>query len=185
MLTFHRGFERVIKGIDVPDHPGQYGRHLGIYLQFLQRPLSVEVAASYPVSRAHHVRQATSADGYRGGRSTGGARPSVDAFLRRRVYMRTLTRSFLKTARRNPRHFSMADGRTPTLSFGEVLLKTIFPRGRLRPLWRDQKMVGVFLPPSIPGAVVNWAALLLGKAPINLNYTTSAEALASCAVVIW
>jgi acyl-[acyl-carrier-protein]-phospholipid O-acyltransferase/long-chain-fatty-acid--[acyl-carrier-protein] ligase len=42
-------------------------------------------------------------------------------------------------------------------------------------------MVGVLLPPSIPGALVNWAALLQGKVPINLNYTTSNESLASCA----
>ena len=42
-------------------------------------------------------------------------------------------------------------------------------------------MVGILLPPSIPGALVNWAALLLGKVPINLNYTTSNETLASCA----
>ena len=42
-------------------------------------------------------------------------------------------------------------------------------------------MVGVLLPPSVPGALVNWAALLLGKVPINLNYTASNESMASCA----
>jgi acyl-[acyl-carrier-protein]-phospholipid O-acyltransferase / long-chain-fatty-acid--[acyl-carrier-protein] ligase len=75
----------------------------------------------------------------------------------------------------------MADGRTPKLTFGDSLIKTVFLARRLRPLWRDQKMVGILLPPSIPGALVNWAALLLGKVPINLNYTTSNESIASCA----
>ncbi len=42
-------------------------------------------------------------------------------------------------------------------------------------------MVGVFLPPSVPGALVNFAAMLLGKVPVNLNYTVSNETLASCA----
>jgi acyl-[acyl-carrier-protein]-phospholipid O-acyltransferase/long-chain-fatty-acid--[acyl-carrier-protein] ligase len=42
-------------------------------------------------------------------------------------------------------------------------------------------MVGIFLPPSIPGALVNLAALLMGKIPVNLNYTASRETLASCA----
>ena len=42
-------------------------------------------------------------------------------------------------------------------------------------------MVGILLPPSIPGALVNWAALLSGKVPINLNYTSSNESIASCA----
>jgi acyl-[acyl-carrier-protein]-phospholipid O-acyltransferase/long-chain-fatty-acid--[acyl-carrier-protein] ligase len=95
--------------------------------------------------------------------------------------MHTLTRSFIKAARRNPRHFAMADGRTPKLTFGDSLIKAVFLARRLRPLWTDQKMVGILLPPSIPGALVNWAALLLGKVPINLNYTSSNESLASCA----
>jgi len=105
----------------------------------------------------------------------------VDAFQRRRRHSKPLTRSFLRTARRYPRHFCMADGRTPKLSFGDAVIKTVFLARRLRPLWNAQKMVGILLPPSIPGALVNWAALLLGKVPINLNYTASKESLVSCA----
>ena len=75
----------------------------------------------------------------------------------------------------------MADGRTPKLSFGGAVIKTVFLARRLRPLWNGQKMVGILLPPSIPGALFNWAALLLGKVPVNLNYTASSESLASCA----
>jgi acyl-[acyl-carrier-protein]-phospholipid O-acyltransferase / long-chain-fatty-acid--[acyl-carrier-protein] ligase len=37
------------------------------------------------------------------------------------------------------------------------------------------------MPPSIPGAVVNFAAMLMGKVPVNLNYTASDQTLASCA----
>jgi acyl-[acyl-carrier-protein]-phospholipid O-acyltransferase/long-chain-fatty-acid--[acyl-carrier-protein] ligase len=33
----------------------------------------------------------------------------------------------------------------------------------------------------VAGALVNWAALLMGKVPVNLNYTVSNETLASCA----
>ncbi|MEI9865777.1 MAG: hypothetical protein WDN00_14730 [Limisphaerales bacterium] len=43
-----------------------------------------------------------------------------------------------------------------------------------------KKWWGLLLPPSVPGALVNYAALLCGKVPVNLNYTLSAEALASC-----
>ena len=42
-------------------------------------------------------------------------------------------------------------------------------------------MVGILLPPSIAGAMVNFAALLSGKVPVNLNYTVANEALESCA----
>ena len=43
-----------------------------------------------------------------------------------------------------------------------------------------QDMVGVLLPPSVAGALVNFAALLMGKIPVHLNYTLSETALASC-----
>src|SRR5579864_4015476 len=105
----------------------------------------------------------------------------AEAYKFRKRYMRTLHRSFVQTARRHPFRFAMADGRTPKVSFGSALTRTIFLARRLRPIWENQKMVGIMLPPSVPGALVNLAALLMGKVPVNLNYTASNEALASCA----
>lgn len=42
-------------------------------------------------------------------------------------------------------------------------------------------MVGILLPPTPAGALVNVAALLCGKVPVNLNYTLCSEGDASCA----
>jgi acyl-[acyl-carrier-protein]-phospholipid O-acyltransferase / long-chain-fatty-acid--[acyl-carrier-protein] ligase len=181
MLPFRRGFERIIKGIDVPIIPvnidGIWGSIFsfsgGHFLWKWPRSIPYPVRITFgkplpPTATATEVRQAVQELG-------------VDAFQRRRRYMQPLTRSFMHAARRHPRRFAMADGRTPKMTFGESLIKTIFLARRLRPLWHDQNMVGIFLPPSIPGALVNWAALLLGKIPINLNYTSSNESIASCA----
>jgi acyl-[acyl-carrier-protein]-phospholipid O-acyltransferase / long-chain-fatty-acid--[acyl-carrier-protein] ligase len=95
--------------------------------------------------------------------------------------MKTLTESFVRTARSHPFRFAMADGQTARLSFFSVLARTVFLARRLRTAWRGQQMVGILLPPSIPGALVNLAALLMGKIPVNLNYTAPDEVLASCA----
>jgi acyl-[acyl-carrier-protein]-phospholipid O-acyltransferase / long-chain-fatty-acid--[acyl-carrier-protein] ligase len=181
MLPFRRGFERIIKGIDVPIVPVNIdglwgsifsfseGRFLWKWPRHIPYPVRISFGKPLPPTASNsEVRQAVQ-------------ELSVAAFERRRRYMRTLTHSFIKTARRHPRRCSMADGRTPKLSYGESLVKTVFLARRLRPLWDGQKMVGVLLPPSIPGALVNWAALLLGKIPINLNYTSSSESMASCA----
>ncbi len=181
MLPFRRGFERIVKGIDVPIIPVNIdgiwgsifsfsgGRFLWKWPRRIPYPVRLTIGKALPsTASATDVRQAVQELG-------------VDAFRRRRRYMKTLTRSFINAARHRPRDFAMADGRTPRLSFGDSLIKTVFLARRLSPLWHDQKMVGILLPPSIPGALVNWAALLLGKVPINLNYTTSNEALASCA----
>jgi acyl-[acyl-carrier-protein]-phospholipid O-acyltransferase / long-chain-fatty-acid--[acyl-carrier-protein] ligase len=181
MLPFRRGFERIIKGIDAPIIPvnidGIWGSIFsfsgGHFLWKWPRTIPYPVRITFgkalpPTSTAPEVRQAVQELG-------------VCAFQRRRRYMKPLTRSFVNAARRHPRRFAMADGRTLKLTFGDSLIKTVFLARRLRPLWRDQKMVGVLLPPSIPGALVNWAALLLGKIPINLNYTSSNESITSCA----
>ena len=74
----------------------------------------------------------------------------------------------------------MGDKRRPRMKWGGVLLSSIFLARRLRRVWDGQQMVGILLPPSIPGALVNYAAMLAGKIPVNLNYTLSDEALASC-----
>jgi acyl-[acyl-carrier-protein]-phospholipid O-acyltransferase / long-chain-fatty-acid--[acyl-carrier-protein] ligase len=181
MLPFRRGFERIIKGIDVPIIPvnidGIWGSIFsfsgGHFLWKWPRAIPYPVRITFgkplpPTATAPEVRKAVQELG-------------MEAFQRRRRYMKPLTRSFMQSARRHPRRFAMADGRTPKVSFGESLIKTVFLARRLRPLWREQKMVGILLPPSIPGALVNWAALLSGKVPINLNYTSSNESMASCA----
>jgi acyl-[acyl-carrier-protein]-phospholipid O-acyltransferase/long-chain-fatty-acid--[acyl-carrier-protein] ligase len=181
MLPFQRGFERIVKGIDVPIIPvnidGLWGSIFsfsgGRFLWKLPRHVPYPVRVTFgkalpPTATTSEVRTAVQDLG-------------VDAFQRRRRYMQPLTRSFVKMARRHSRRFAMADGRTPTVTVGETLTKTVFLARRLRPIWKDQEMVGILLPPSVPGALVNWAALLQGKVPINLNYTTSNESLASCA----
>jgi acyl-[acyl-carrier-protein]-phospholipid O-acyltransferase/long-chain-fatty-acid--[acyl-carrier-protein] ligase len=42
-------------------------------------------------------------------------------------------------------------------------------------------MAGIFLPPGVAGALVNHAAFLCGKIPVNLNYTLSSETISNCA----
>ena len=64
---------------------------------------------------------------------------------------------------------------------GAALTRALFLARRLKGVWANQRMVGILLPPSVPGALVNLAALLLGKVPVNLNYTASDEVLAACA----
>jgi len=181
MLPFRRGFERIVKGIDVPIIPVNIdgiwgsifsfsgGHFLWKWPRAIPYPVRITFGKPLPsTASAPEVRRAVQDLG-------------VDAFQRRRRYMKPLTRSFMQAARRHPRRFAMADGHTPKLTFGDSLIKAVFLARRLRLLWHDQKMVGVLLPPSIPGALVNWAAQLLGKVPINLNYTSSNESIASCA----
>ena len=181
MLPFRRGMERIVKGVDVPIIPVNLGGVWGSIFSFergkflwkmprrIPYPVTVTFGKPMPATTgAQEVRQAVQELG-------------AEAYQFRKRYMRTLHRSFVQTARRHPLRFAMADGRTPKVTFGKALTGTVFLARRLRSIWRDQNMVGILLPPSVPGALINLAALMMGKVPVNLNYTASSEVLASCA----
>ena len=181
LLPFRRGLERIMKGVEAPIIPvnldGVWGSifsfERGRFLwKMPQRiPYGVTVSFGKPMpstATAIEVRAAVQ-------------ELHATAFERRKRYMHTLDRSFVRTARRNRRHFMMADGKTPRVTFGSALTKTLYVARRLRPQIGERPMVGLLLPPSVGGALANYALTLLGRVPVNLNYTSSNEVVASCA----
>ena len=181
LLPFRRGMERVMKGVDAPIVPVNLhglwgsifsfegGRFLWKRPRRIPYPVTVSFGRPLPgTSTAFDVRQAVQELG-------------TQAFSRDRQSAITLDHAFVRTARRYRRHFFMADSRVPKASFGAALTKTIFVARRLAPHWREQQMVGILVPPSVGGALVNFAASFLGRVPVNLNYTASSEVIASCA----
>jgi acyl-[acyl-carrier-protein]-phospholipid O-acyltransferase/long-chain-fatty-acid--[acyl-carrier-protein] ligase len=181
LLPFRRGLERIMKGVDVPIIPvnldGVWGSifsfERGRFLWKVPRRSPYRVTVSFgkpmpPTSTAIEVRAAVQ-------------ELHAEAFERRKPFMSTLDSAFVHTARRYPRQFFMADGKTPHLSFSSALTKTIYFARRLRPLIGEQPMVGLLLPPSVGAALTNYALQLMGRIPVNLNYTSSNEVLDSCA----
>jgi acyl-[acyl-carrier-protein]-phospholipid O-acyltransferase/long-chain-fatty-acid--[acyl-carrier-protein] ligase len=103
------------------------------------------------------------------------------SFDRRKEGMKTLDRAFVRSARLHPFRFMMADGKYPKVSFGSALVKTMFIARRLKKEIGREPLVGMLLPPSVGGALTNYALMLLGRVPVNLNYTSSSEIIAACA----
>jgi acyl-[acyl-carrier-protein]-phospholipid O-acyltransferase/long-chain-fatty-acid--[acyl-carrier-protein] ligase len=75
----------------------------------------------------------------------------------------------------------MADERSGAMSYASALIKAVFLARALARTWRKEDAVGVLLPPSNGGALVNIAATLAGKLPVNFNYTASNEWMAEAA----
>lgn len=92
----------------------------------------------------------------------------------------TLPESIVQTCRQSGDQFAFADSSGAKVTYSEALAKSIFLTGRLKAVWEGQEKVGILVPPSVGGALLNWAALLMGKIPVNLNYTLSEEGIASC-----
>jgi acyl-[acyl-carrier-protein]-phospholipid O-acyltransferase / long-chain-fatty-acid--[acyl-carrier-protein] ligase len=181
LLPFHRGFERIMKGVDIPIIPvnldGVWGSIFsfdrGRFLWKMPRQVPYPVTVSFgkpmpPASTANEVRSAVQD-------------LQAEAFQQRKPLMRTLDHAFVHTARRFPFRFMMADGKTPKVSFASALTKSLYIARRLRSQIGDRQMVGLLLPPSVGGALANYALTILGRIPVNLNYTASSEVIASCA----
>ena len=179
LLPFRRGMEFIIKDVDAPIIPVHLGGVWGSIFSYengkyfwklpkrLLQPVTVSFGSPMPsTSSAFEVRQAVE-------------ELQSQAYLHQKDYMKPLPRAFVKTARRKRFQFAMADAQKQ-IRFGAALTRTIFLARRLKKEWGQDEKVGILLPPSIAGALVNFAAMLSGKIPVNLNYTLTSDGIASC-----
>jgi len=104
------------------------------------------------------------------------------ATIKRIARMPIVTRSFIRRAKQRKRISKIADSMGADLSGGETLLRSLVLRRLLRRevLAPDETHVGVLLPPSAGGVVVNAALALDRRVSVNLNYTLSSESLNKC-----
>ena len=181
MLPFRRGMERIMKGVDAPIVPVNLDGVWGSIFSFERGRFLWKMPRSipYPVTISFGKPMAATATPFEVREAV--QQLQTEAYAHHKTRMRTLHRSLIRTAHRSPFRFAMGDKRRPRMKWGGVLLSSIFLARRLRATWKGQEMVGILLPPSVPGALVNFAAMLAGKIPVNLNYTTSSDSLASCA----
>ncbi len=180
MLPFRRGMSRILKNVEAPVIPVYLDNVWGSIFSFekgrfytkLPRRLPYPVSVSYgtpmpPSTPPDAVRQTVQELG-------------AEAWSARDTSIEPLPRALVRTARRHPFRYAMADAATAPVRCFNVLVKSLFLARRLRPVWAGAEKVGILLPPSVGGALVNHAALLLGKVPVNLNYTLSPEGITSC-----
>ncbi len=76
---------------------------------------------------------------------------------------------------------AFADLQTPHVSYFKALAGALAIARALRPRWEGQSVVGILLPSSVGGALVNLAATLAGKTVVNLNFTAGRAGMESAA----
>ncbi len=177
LLPFRRGFERIMKGRTAPVIPIHLDRVWGSIFSFdrgrffwkIPERLPYPVTVSFgkplpPQATAHEVRSAIQALG-------------EAAWALRKPDRRPLHREFVHAMRRRPFQFVMSDQSRPHVSAMQALIGSIALARALRTSWENQHHVGILLPPSVAGALVNVAAPLCGKTSVNLNYTVGQAGL--------
>ena len=96
--------------------------------------------------------------------------------------METVTRLFIRQCKSRKRQSKIADSTGAELTGGDVLLRSLILRRLLRrhTLSKDEQYVGVLVPPTVPGFLVNMALALDKRVSVNLNYTVSSEVMNAC-----
>ena len=86
---------------------------------------------------------------------------------------RSLPRAFIDTARSRWSKLAMVDSTGVKLTYGSTLVRSLALGRALARELGPEPYVGLMIPPGAPSAVANIALLMLGKIPINLNYSAS------------
>ncbi|NJL71815.1 MAG: AMP-binding protein [Candidatus Competibacteraceae bacterium] len=105
----------------------------------------------------------------------------VASYTARPLPYALLHHGFIRAARRNRKRMAIADATSGELNYFKTLAGSIVFARKLKKLLDKQPMTGVIVPPSVGGVLTNVALQMLGRVPINLNYTASNDAIASCA----
>ena len=178
-LKFHAGVEHIIKGTECPIIPVHLDRIWGSIFsyeggEFLRKwpkivPYPVTISFGKPLPStvsAFELRSQVMELG-------------ADAFQYRLEDKLTLSEAFWREARKHPSRFCIADSTGKKLNYGLTLISSVALAQKLRAKLDQEKTVGIMLPPSVGGALVNIAISILNKVPVNINYTSSKESMAS------
>lgn len=182
MLPFHRGMEQIVKRTPVPiipvclDHVwgSIFSYHGGRFFWKLPQRIPYHVHVSFgaplpPTSGSFEVRQAIQ-------------RLWAETAVRRAKDRRPVHLTFLRQAVRHPLRSCFIDtsaALSQVMNYATALTRTKILARHLRPVLKEDAMIGLWMPASAPGALANIAVAFLGKTAVNLNYSSTQEIVQS------
>jgi acyl-[acyl-carrier-protein]-phospholipid O-acyltransferase/long-chain-fatty-acid--[acyl-carrier-protein] ligase len=180
--NFKPGFMQVAQGTDAPVIPvyldGLWGSIFSyrdgrsILMRPRKWPYPVSILIGEPIEdpeNADKVRNVVQALG-------------VEAANKRDPSSMNIPLEFIRECRRRGSRSKIADTTGADLSGRSLLIRTLVLRRLLlrHVVERDEKYVGLLMPPSVGGVVANTALTLCQRVAVNLNYTVSSDVMNNC-----
>ncbi|MFC2073941.1 acyl-[ACP]--phospholipid O-acyltransferase [Campylobacterota bacterium] len=176
LSEFKKGFELMAKdanGVIVPFYlRGMWGsRFSRSSSKFKEskksRKREVIISFSEPIdinSTAHKVKQKV-------------FELSFNSWERHTQDLPIMSKAWVSTAKRLGSEFCMADSKGTSLSYTKALTATLLFAGFVKK--HDEQNIGILMPTTSAGAIINMASLIAGKTVVNLNYTAPIASLHS------
>jgi acyl-[acyl-carrier-protein]-phospholipid O-acyltransferase/long-chain-fatty-acid--[acyl-carrier-protein] ligase len=103
----------------------------------------------------------------------------ADAVAKRKVRAIALPRLMIRNCRKSMLRWKISDSSGMEFNGGQLLMRTIILRRLLNRhvLQADDKIVGIFMPPTVAACITNAALSMAGRVTANLNYTSSVDTL--------
>lgn len=185
LLPFKRGLEKVVEGLNVPVIPVHLDRVWGSVFSFKKGLFFWKLPHHFPypvtVSFGKPLPSSTNAEEVR----SSVMELASHAMEYRGTKNDLLHLKFIRTAKRHLFSPCMADTTGKRLTWGNALTGSmLFSR------WIKEncpsEMVGILLPATVGGALLNSACVMAGKVPVNLNFTAPRAdidyAVAKCSI---
>lgn len=104
------------------------------------------------------------------------------AVTARKQHVMVLPRLMIRKCKKSKFRWKIADSTGQSVTGAMLLMRALILRRLLlrEVLAEDEKYVGILLPPTNGGVIVNAAVTLCGRVACNLNYTVSADVMNRC-----
>jgi acyl-[acyl-carrier-protein]-phospholipid O-acyltransferase/long-chain-fatty-acid--[acyl-carrier-protein] ligase len=178
MSPFQRGLERIVKGRTTPIIPVHLDR-LSASVFSPANPRRLPERIPYPVTVSFGEPLSAEATLFEMRQAI--RELDQKAWVYRKADRRPLHQGFIHQARRHPLRLAFADLQKPHVSYMQALAAAVALARALRSRWDGQESVGILLPASVGGALVNLAATLAGKTVVNVNFTAGRAGMESAA----
>ena len=180
--TFKPGLMKILDKMPVPIIPVYLDQQWGSIFTYsggtslkkwpnsFRRPMTLNIGK--PMNRpedVHEVRQSV-------------MNLSADSSFQRQKPFAAPAAQFVSSCKRRKFKNKLADSSKVELSGGSLLMRSVILKRLLNRhvLDANEKHVGVLIPPSVGGVVVNAALAIDQRVAVNLNYTVSSEIMNQC-----
>ena len=173
--AFKRGYERIVRGTNYPLIPVYMGGSWGTIYHYYQGQLVRRwfrmSLCRYPVTVVFGRRMPSTTDAFHVRQAV--MELSCDYFNTRRTDHSSLAKTMISRLRHAWSENLASDSMGISVTSGKALIASIAVARAISPRVEKDEHVGILLPACSAGLIANIATTLLGRASVNLNFTTS------------